>query len=158
MLSFVCAALVRFVLRRRRRPARRIDEDRESILDLGDLLAGLGRRLLDLMTGIRQPAIDVLAALRGDPRWRYTVIIRETYQQVLTWSLTQGAPRPPGTTPAEHARRIAPRLPDRAARNDLDVITQHYNAARYGDEPASAEEAEAVQAAWQRFDRVSRRP
>jgi hypothetical protein len=158
VLSFVCAALVRFVLRRRRRPSRRVDEERESILDVGDLLAGLGRRLLHLVTGIRRPATDVLAALRGDPRWRYTVIIRETYQQVLAWSLTQGAPRPPGATPAEHARRLAPRLPDRAARDDLDVITQHYNSARYGEEPASAEEAEAVQAAWQRFDRISRRP
>jgi hypothetical protein len=41
------------------------------------------------------------------------------------------------------------------ARADVAIITERYNEARYGDVPATADDAAVVRAAWNRLRRVS---
>lgn len=155
VLMVVFSAITRFALRRRRRSPLPSTEERESVLDPRDLLGALGSRLRALL-GRRRRAPDGLTGLRGDPRWVATVEIRETYRRLLAWSRDQGAPRPPSSTPWQHADHLTPRLVDRAARTDIATITERYNEARYGDAPATAAEAATVRAAWNRLRRTSR--
>lgn len=151
ILLILFTGVTRLALRRRRRPAAGASEERSSVLAAGDLW-GLLKSLLAARLR-RQPApVDPLAGLRGDPRWMHTVAIREVYGRYLGWSRDRGLPRRAETTPAEHERAVARRIDGAAARADLGQLTGGYNIARYGAEPATAEQAAAVRDAWRRLE------
>lgn len=156
VLALLFGAATRFVLRWRRRRPVPAGEDRESVLDVSHLLAQWGGRLRRLLRG-GGGGPDPLAALRGDSRWAHTVAIRETYRRLLRWSGQRGIVRETGTTPREHAADVGASLGGGAGRgdrhDDLALITARYETARYGAEPASAEDAAAVRAAWRRLRR-----
>ncbi|MGH2535473.1 MAG: DUF4129 domain-containing protein [Thermomicrobiales bacterium] len=151
ILTLLFSAATRLVLRHRRRLRPTADEERESLLDAGDLLHALGNRLRRLVR--RGPrAIDSLDVLRGDARWAHTVEIRETYRRFLIWSRDQHVARDAPATPLEHAATLAPLVP--RDRDDLATLTARYNAARYGDRPATSDDAAAARAAWRRLRRA----
>jgi hypothetical protein len=60
-------------------------------------------------------------------------------------------PRRAETTPLEHERALAGQIGGTGANADLGRLTGGYNVARYGAEPATAEEEAAVRDAWRRL-------
>jgi len=150
ILLILFSGAARLVLRRRRPAQSGAEEERVSVRDERGLVA-LALDLLRRARQSRSSVADPLAGLRRDPRWRYTVAIREAYAAFLRWSQSLGVPRPPGRTPSEHADRLAERLQREDARSALDALTAGYNRARYGAAPASAKDANQVLAAWARL-------
>jgi hypothetical protein len=156
LLSAIVSMLTRFVLRRRKRTAAALLEDRASVFSPRELLGALRARLRALL-GLR-PRVDddPLADLRGDRRWAQTVAIRELYARLLRAGAERGRPRPPSATPTEHARRVLELPAIRSVAGDVRTITERYNSARYGAEPATREEAESARIAWRRIERTLR--
>jgi Domain of unknown function (DUF4129) len=155
ILAILFSSVTKFILRRRRKPGDAAIEERSFVLSAGDLLDELGKRLKRLFRrGGR--VIDPLDALRHDPRWRYTVAIRETYRDFLTWCREERVPRDLAATPAEHAGSLAPLLVRPEARTALLELTERYNLARYAPIPASAADAEAARRAWRTLKQTSK--
>jgi hypothetical protein len=96
---------------------------------------------------------DPLAELRGDPRWRATVVVRERYADFLRWTREQGLPRGAATTPDELASIWRQRR-STAAGNAVLTITSIYDEVRYGGAPASEQDAARVTEAWQQLQRL----
>lgn len=143
--------LTRFLYRRRKRRPAVAGETRESIFSwglLGEGLAGLLRRAGSRLG--RRP--DPLAELRGDPRWRHTLYIRETYRRLLRRGVEAELPRAPAQTADEYAPAVTRKI--HAPPDAVGALTTRYDAARYSDEPATAEDAAAVRAAWEALRRA----
>lgn len=144
-------ALTRFLYRRRKRRPTPTGETRESIFSwdlLGAELAGLLRRAGSRFG--RRP--DPLADLRGDPRWRHTLAIRETYRRLLRRGQDAELPRAPAQTADEYAPALTRKLA--APPEAVAALTARYDAARYRAEPASAADADAARAAWEALRRA----
>lgn len=156
ILSGLFSAAARFIFRRRRKPGPHGDEERESLVDFGDLFATLPARLRRLLRPHGHRAPDPLAALRRDPRWAATVTIREAYRQFLRWSCDRDLPRATATTPDEHAAHLSPYLPTLTARGAVAHLTEHYDRARYAADPAPAADAAAARAAFDQLIRATR--
>jgi hypothetical protein len=151
ILLFVFTGVTRLILRRRRRVPANSNEERSSVLAVGDLVSLLKTLLIVRLLQRQAASEDPLAGLRGDRRWAHTVAIREVYARYLRWSHDHGVARTPGTTPSEHERELARRLTGAGARADLARLTAGYNLARYGEAPATAEQAAVVRDAWLRL-------
>jgi len=96
---------------------------------------------------LRRARPDPLAALRRDPRWRYTVAIRLCWRRLLRFGQRLGLPQKPNQTPSEYAAQLAERFPEAAPA--LQQLTQAYIVARYRPEPADAVLAETAEQAWE---------
>ncbi|MER3436485.1 MAG: hypothetical protein C4346_02025, partial [Chloroflexota bacterium] len=96
---------------------------------------------------------DPLDALRGDPRWRHTVAIREIYRAFLRWSVIMNVPRPASRTPSEHAHHLLAHQPVPGIEADVIDLTKTYAKVRYGAVPATAADSERVREAWIRVRR-----
>jgi hypothetical protein len=155
ILALLFSSATKFILRRRRKPSSVAVEERSFVLAPGDLLDELGKRLRRLFRRGKR-AIDPLDALRRDPRWRYTVAIRETYRDFLAWCREERVPRDLAATPTEHAGNLAPMLIRPEARAALLELTERYNLARYAPIPASAADAEAARRAWRTLKQTSK--
>lgn len=138
VLSTVLSWLVRWVARRRRRWRVTTSEEREPVPVGPPSLAGLRKRWRRLLRRGAQHA-DALAALRADPRWRYTLEIRLAYRWVLRSAARAGVVRRAGQTPREYATVLRSHLPDAAPA--VDELTELYQLARYRPVPAAAETA-----------------
>jgi hypothetical protein len=150
VLFVLFAGATRLVIRQRRRTPE-VTETRTSVLVASDLLGALMNRLRRPLQSSDQVEADPLAALRGSDRWQHTVAIRVMYGDFLRWCQTGGFSRPPGTTPDEHARRLAGRFDASDLREAVWRLTRQYGEARYSDEPATADDAEAARRAWSRL-------
>ncbi|MGN6673540.1 MAG: DUF4129 domain-containing protein [Thermomicrobiales bacterium] len=146
-LALVVWVLSRFLWRRRLRRPTGAGEERESVFSWGLLAAGLGDLLAGL-TGRFGPRPDPLAHLRGDPRWQYTLYIRETYRRLLHRAAAANWPRAEHQTPDEYAPVVSAAGTTDPARTAVETITTRYDGARYSDQPATAEDAAAARAAW----------
>lgn len=151
ILLVLFTGVTRLALRRRRRPAGVTSEERSSVLDTKDLFQLLKSLLAARLLKRQAAPVDPLAGLRGDPRWAHTVAIRDTYGRYLRWSRDRGQPRRAETTPIEHEAEVAVRITGVSTLADLERLTVGYDAARYGEEPATAEQAAAVREAWRRL-------
>ncbi len=154
LLGLIGWLLTRFLWRRRRPRPVAGAEERESVFSWGLL----GENMADLLAGLtgrfgRKP--DPLAHLRGDPRWRYTIAIRERYTQFLQRAAAAELPRAADQTPDEYAPVVATAGPVRPA---VAALTARYDRARYDETPATAEDAAAAQAAWDAIDTAGLRP
>ena len=154
LLGLIGWLLTRFLWRRRRQRPVAGTEERESVFSWG-LLA---ENMADLLAGLtgrfgRKP--DPLAHLRGDPRWRHTVAIRERYAQFLRRAAAAELPRAADQTPDEYAPVVAAAGPARPA---VAALTGRYDRARYDETPATAEDAAAAQAAWAAIEAAELRP
>ena len=145
VLAFIVFILTRFLFRR---PARRRqgNEERESVMDWGDVGSGLKGLLGNLLGRLRRKGEDPFAALRGDPRWAHTLRIRTLYLRLLYRGKRAGAPRRPAETPREYAPRLATVFPQHEA--EILTLTDTYRAARYRDRPATAADAATAERAF----------
>lgn len=150
LLFAIFSLLTRFVFHRRRRTRPSTEEQRESVLDWSDVLGAAAARLRGLFR--RTPPADPWANLRGDPRWRYTLRIRELYVQLQQHGAKAGRPRHPAETADEYQPAVAARLPTPEASPAVASLTARYDAARYSGVPAGRADAEAAEADWKRID------
>lgn len=139
--------LTRFLWRRRPRLTPGAGEERESIFswallaaEAADLLANLGARFRRLP--------DPLVALRADPRWQHTVAIRELYTRLLQRGADAARPRAVDQTPDEYA----PIVGGTAHLPSVRTLTERYDKARYSEQPATAEDADAARTAWEAME------
>ena len=147
LAAVILTALVAFVVRRvavrARTAAGEGDVEQHMDIDWRDLLPRRRQR------GPRRGDGDPLAGLRGDPRFRNTVIIRETYADFLRRAAAAGVARQPAETARHHAERLAERFT--ALRPDLLTLEQTYGQVRYDFPPASDADRERALAAWYRI-------
>lgn len=147
MAAIILTALVTSLVRRfafqPKTPTEAGDVEQHMDIDWRGLLPRLRRR------GSRTSASDPLAGLRGDARFRNTVIIRETYADFLRRAESAGIPRHPTETARHHAERLAERYVNLHA--DLLAMEHIYGQARYDFPPASDGERERALAAWHRI-------
>jgi hypothetical protein len=139
------SALTRFAFHRRRHWRDTAEEQRESVMSLGEAFSALSLNLGRLFRPWRRD--DSLAKLRGDPRWAHTVTIRETYRRLQQWGARVGVEQPPNATATEYAPDLAARFP--AAEAAIRTIITTYTVSRYSGVPATAEEADKVRQAWE---------
>lgn len=108
----------------------------------------LGGDLLDLLKGLRLPTRaqglrDALARLRpDDPAQR----IRRRYIELLLLGEGADRPRQPQQTPLEYAPVVGSLTP--SASNDLQVLTDAYDKARYAPNTVTPADADTADAAW----------
>ncbi len=149
--------LTKFVFRRRRRERVAVEEERESILDWDDLLGSLGARLRSLFRRDSEEPADPLAHLRGDPRWQYTVAIREAWRRLEHRGAALGRRRRPAETADEYRPGISARLDPGPTSDAVTTMTDRYRDARYSGEPASKEDADQAERAWRTIDQLNQR-
>lgn len=148
ILLLLGSMLIRYAYRRRRRWRAPVAEQRESVFAWPEAVVTVTAPWRWLFRG--GGAADAsLERLRADPRWAYTVAIRETYIRLLRRAARAGVPRPPEATPGEYRATLSAQFPE--ADDAVATITAHYTAARYRRDPATADEAAAVQHAWVQF-------
>lgn len=97
---------------------------------------GLGRRVLERLGVLRQ--------------WRAAASVRRIYRLMSRAAAAAGYPRLDAETPYEYLPTLAKLWPDHAA--DARLITEAYVRVRYGEAPETAEELEALRAAWRRLE------
>ncbi len=149
VLFALLSLLTKFVFRRRRRERGPVDEERESVLEWGDLLGSIGDRLRSLFHRDREEPADPLAHLRGDSRWQYTLAIREAYRRLERRGTELGRGRRPAETADEYRPGISAQLHSDTASAAVATVTDRYRDARYSGEPATASDAAEVERAWQ---------
>lgn len=154
VLFAIVSLLTRFVFRRRRKERGSTTEERESVLEWGDLFGSLGDRLRGLRR--RRVEEDPLAHLRHDPQWRHTLAIRETYIQLQSRGADAGRPRREPETADEYRPGVSTQL---AATSDvpaaITTITDLYRQTRYSGTPATEQQATTVLEAWRMIERSS---
>lgn len=154
ILFAIFSLLTRFVFRRRRRERSSTDEERESVLEWGDMFGNLGARLRGLLRR-RGATTDALAHLRGEARWQHTLAIRETYGRMQQRGAQAGRPRRAAETADEYRPEVTLVMPADDIRADVGTITERYDRARYSGVPASADDASAVKDAWKHLERAA---
>lgn len=148
VLAALVFVLTRFLWRRRPRRAPIAGEERESVFSWDLLAAGAAGLFAGFVGRLRRPA-DPLADLRGDPRWQHTVTVRELYGRLLKRGAEADRPRAVAQTPDEYVTVVGATSPMPA----VERLTNRYDAARYSEQPATADDAAAAQAAWAEIDR-----
>lgn len=145
-LSLLAGLALAFYLAERRRRRRQVEvaERRESILSVGLLRA----QWEDWQRRRRRGAPARFLSLEGEEAPRRAV--REAYQRMLARAEALGLGRSPGETALAHERHLARNLP--AAGDDLRVLADAYQVARYSPAPPTPEQVEAARQAWQRLD------
>jgi hypothetical protein len=127
-------------------------------MDWNDLLASLGARLRGFLRRDKT-LTDPLAHLRGDPRWQYTLAIREAYVRLQQRGQQLGRPRLPFETADEYRPGVSQRLgPTQPTSDAVATMTEHYRSARYSGEPAGPTDAEAVASAWETVEHAISEP
>jgi hypothetical protein len=118
-----------FFLLRRRAQAHNVEivEDSSSLWSWGRALARLRARLLSLRALVDRGR-GQLAGFVSE--YRAPRDMRAVYRQLLRWAAARGNPRRRGVTPLELAEQLERAYP--ARRQELQIITDYYNAARYG--------------------------
>jgi len=154
VLVAVITLLTRYLYRRRARQRTGTLEERESVLDWSDIMGSLGGRLRSLFQ--RPPALDPYAALRGDPRWQYTIRIRERYRELQGFGEELGRGRQPRETAEEYRPVVASRF-EEPGRPAIDTMTRIYRRVRYSGQPAGPNEAEEMDRNWERAREAPRR-
>ena len=97
---------------------------------------GAGRRLLQRLGLLRQ--------------WRAAASIRRIYRLMCRAAAAAGYPRLEAETPYEFLPTLGQVWPENAA--EARLITDAFIRVRYGELPETAEELEAIRAAWRRLE------
>lgn len=132
---------------------RAAQEDRESIVESGDLIGffrrAIRRRLDELGQSLRGRA-----NLRSGQQWLAAAKIRRIYAQLMNLSSKLGETRPPAFTPLEFLPNLERLLPEGA--QDMRLITEAYLRIRYGELPETVQEVKQVEDAWERVNALGK--
>ena len=139
--------LIRFSFRRRKRWTEQPRHQRESLIDWDTGSGNLLRRVQSWL-GAQIHPLRKSTGPEG-PEWAATRRIRQTYRQFLRMHQRRKQPRHPGETPRQFAQRLE--MKDVVQTPEIQQITELYNQTRYSGAPASGEEADAMDDAWQRL-------
>jgi hypothetical protein len=145
LVLLVVAGLTRWWIKERAKDA----DERQSLLDSGDLLRLLGRSLKNRLLQIGQGLAE-LARLRYGQRLLAAARIRRIYAELMDLSEGLNAPRAEAQTPLEFLPTLMDLFP--GLEIELNTITQAYLRVRYGELPETRAEVVEVETAW---DRVS---
>ncbi len=146
-LILIVYGVVRFGLHLTRREFAR---DETGTRDFGSG-RGMGKWLERFRWPFGRERADPLAGLRGDPVWIHTVRVREIYASWLRWAERHTVGRDSGETTLEFDRRTGPRLESSISVAALDELTALYNDVRYGETPATAEQADRAAQLWRQL-------
>jgi hypothetical protein len=156
LLLLLAVLSVHFLTRRSRsRPAAHVDEERSSLWSwqlLRDQFMTAWRALLDRF---RARARGVFGATAGGNAAKVTGMggIREIYRGLLRWAAVNGHRRRPATTPNELQCELLGAMPMASAA--IELITQNYEFARYGDVAIEDAAIAASQAAIRHLENLS---
>lgn len=145
VLVAIVSLLTRYLFRRRSRNRAESIEERESVMDWGDILGSLGGRLRSVFDRERGP--DPYADLRGDDRWRHTIRVRERYRDLQGRGEDLGRARQPRETAEDYRPVVSSRFEPRV-RPTVDSMTAIYRRVRYSGIPASEQDAEEMDHGW----------
>ncbi len=154
VLVVIISFLTRYLFRRRSRRRPTTVEERESVLDWGELWGGLGNRLRSLFD--REPGSDPYAALRGDSRWQYTIRVRERYRDLQKLGGALGRARRPRETAEEYRPAVGGRIEENGP-SAVDRMTTIYRRVRYSGVPASDLDASSMDESWDSVRNAPRR-
>lgn len=140
VLTVLVLLVARQALRRVATVAELSDVEQHVEMDL--------RSLFRRRRGRPLAAVDPLAGLRDDPRYRNTIAIRETYARFLRAAAQSGLDRRRSETARHHAQRVADTLGTSV--DDIRLLTGTYGTIRYDDVPATDEQRRSVSTAWER--------
>jgi hypothetical protein len=131
-----------------------IDEERESILSVDLLQDQLNKLWQKLFGGSRGAALNPFLSLAGEVDTRRA--IRSAYQNLLATATALGQARPPAQTPRQYQHQLTGQLPAMTGEPTdlLATLTEHYNQARYGEEPPAPETVTEVEQAWAQVQSV----
>ena len=139
LLLLLAVLSVYFLARRSRsRPAEHVDEERNSLWSWQLLRDQFMTAWWALLRRFRTRARGVFGTTaRWNPASAKVMIapgtggIRETYCRLLRWAAANGHARRPSTTPNELQSELLGAIP--MASTAIELITQNYESARYGD-------------------------
>lgn len=147
VLVLIFYGVVRFGLHLTRRE---FERDETGTRDFGSG-RGIGKWLERFHWPFGRERADPLAGLRGDPAWVHTVRVREIYASWLRWAERHTLGRDVGETTLELDHRTGPRLESPISVAALDELTVLYNDVRYGQTPATAEQADRAAQLWRQL-------
>lgn len=145
VLVVIISLLTRYLFKRRAKKRTATIEERESVLDWGDLWGSLGDSLRSLFD--RERAADPYAALRGDDRWRYTIRVRERYRDLQNRGGELGRARRERETAEEYRPVVGSRIAT-SVRPIVNDMTATYRRVRYSGVPAGEEDADSMDQGW----------
>lgn len=129
-------------------PEEEVEETRELILSrqlLEEQLAQLWQGWLRRLRRRSARMLGPFLPLEGEASGRQ--VIRAIYQALLAAAQARGHPRPRQRTPSEYRHDLASTWPE--AGPALDILTDGYMQARYGEDPPEASQIEQVRQAWE---------
>ncbi len=145
---FLALLLILLILPGRGAPRPEAEETRESLWS--------GRAFLQEVAGATRKGADRLRDLwelvgqYGMGRTLFAALtVRRLYALLCHEAARRGFPRSPAQTPYEYLQDLALAFPGRE--EEARAITEAYVQVHYGETPASLEQWEQVQAAWQRM-------
>ncbi|MEZ4572611.1 MAG: hypothetical protein R2849_20305 [Thermomicrobiales bacterium] len=144
VLVVIVTILTRYLFRRRARKRPDSIEERESVMEWGNLFGSLGSQLRSLFD--REAEADPYAGLRGDDRWRHTITVRERYRDLQKRD-DLGRARNRRETAEEYRPIIASRF-ETAVRPTVNRMTATYRRVRYSGVPASEQDADQMNQGW----------
>jgi hypothetical protein len=121
-------------------------DEREGIIERGDMLSLLRKAIQDRLDGLSQSLFG-RSRLGSRQRWLAAAKIRRIYAHMMDLAQQLGIPRHPASTPLEFQPILGEMLPE--AREDVRLITAAYLRVRYGEIPETTEEIEQVENAWE---------
>jgi len=147
VLILIFYGVVRFGLHLTRRE---FERDETGAREFGSG-RGIGKWLERFRWRFGRERADPLAGLRDDPVWVHTVRVREIYASWLRWAKHHAWGRDVGETALELDHRTGPRLDSPISVAALDELTALYNDVRYGQTPATAEQADRAAQLWRQL-------
>lgn len=129
-------------------PEEGVEETRELILSrqlLEEQLAQLWQGWLRRLRRGSARRLSPFLSLEGEASGRQ--VVRAIYQALLAAAQARGHPRPRQRTPSEYQHDLASTWPE--AGPALDIVTDGYVQARYGEDPPPESQVEQVRRAWE---------
>jgi multisubunit Na+/H+ antiporter MnhC subunit len=131
----------------RRRTDQGLDEARESLFTVGAVARNLKAMLQDGMGRLAELA-GLVGRLGPGSRFLAAISIRRIYANLVRLATELGYPRSKAQTPYEYLIILEEALPDSEA--EVELITEAYVNAHYGQVPDTREELQRIRDSWER--------
>jgi hypothetical protein len=123
------------------------EEARESLFSAGAVARNLRTMFQDGLERLGELA-GLASRFGPGPRFLAAITIRRIYGNLVRLATEGGYPRSRAQTPYEYLQTLYKALP--GSKEDLEVITDAYVSAHYGQVPDTREELQRIRACWDR--------